>query len=292
MTKWFVAPSYQTAEIIGDAINDINGKKVIRIRYTCPRCSGTGTYGPYSVFNGTCFECHGNGKISKYVRAYNEKEYDAYTRNLERARERKEKEKEQIYLNNIKNSEENKIEWLLKHGFNSEGVTYMVSGNTYEIKDILKARGFYFDKILNWHIADASLIPIDREAIKVEFDKILNWNCQTKQAYYKEDAAAAIENILYPPEENAGGYVGEIGEKLKDIAAIVEDKHGFESQFGYSFVITFKDDNNNLYVWYSKSSAAETISIGKKIILSGTVKDHKTYKNKMQTILTRCKMTE
>lgn len=293
MAEWFVAPSYQGAEIIGDAVTDERtGKNIIKVRYTCPRCSGNGHFGPWSVFNGTCFECHGNGKVAKYVRAYTAKEYDSYIRNIERTKAKKEYEKQQTILNNIKNSEENRIEWLLQHGFNADGITYMVSGNTFEIKDILKARGFFYDKLLNWHIADETLIPADRKAIRVEFDTIFDWNCQTKKVSYKEDAAAVIESILYPPEENAGGYVGEIGEKLSGIAAIIEEKHGFESHYGYSFVVTFKDDDNNRYVWYSKSAAAENAPIGKRIVLSGTVKDHKTYKNKMQTILTRCKMAE
>lgn len=57
-----------------------------------------------------------------------------------------------------------------------------------------------------------------------------------------------------------------------------------------SFVINMKDDNGNVYVWFS--SKGFDLSKGQKISIFGTVKAHDAYKDVKQTILTRCSISD
>ena len=58
------------------------------------------------------------------------------------------------------------------------------------------------------------------------------------------------------------------------------------------------DAKGNVYVWFASGSSAALINItgtgaqaiGKTVVISGTVKDHKDYKGTKETILTRVKL--
>ena len=67
-----------------------------------------------------------------------------------------------------------------------------------------------------------------------------------------------------------------------------------ERYYGYHAqrrrLIKFQDANGNVYVWFS--SAATVPDKGDEVELTGTVKDHSTYGETMQTVLTRCRVTE
>ena len=100
--KYMVAPSYKYAEIV--KIDEENHKAYIKEK--CDRCSGHGIIAsrienghivPIPVDGGICYKCGGSGIVSKWVKAYTEKEYAQYLRAQERARERK-KEKEEARL--------------------------------------------------------------------------------------------------------------------------------------------------------------------------------------------------
>lgn len=82
-------------------------------------------------------------------------------------------------------------------------------------------------------------------------------------------------------------YVGTVGEKwhgnVHDFHPIASWDNGFG---GTIYLYSFKDDEGNEMIWKaSKSVNAASVST-----LTGTVKEHKEYKGKAQTVLTRCKV--
>lgn len=96
----------------------------------------------------------------------------------------------------------------------------------------------------------------------------------------------AIDSLLYEP--SASQYRGSIGDKLDWFTAILTDDRTFDTQYGLTHYYTFKDTNDNVYTW--KTNAA-TLKTGTTYSLKGTIKDHQTYKNVKQTVLTRCRVT-
>lgn len=72
--KIYLAETYSNAKIIGEPYTNSKGKQYVKIHMPCPRCGGSGLYGPISVNNGMCFWCGGSGNITKDVRAYTAKE--------------------------------------------------------------------------------------------------------------------------------------------------------------------------------------------------------------------------
>ena len=91
-------------------------------------------------------------------------------------------------------------------------------------------------------------------------------------------------------------WVGEIGEKITT-PAVMESHAWFEAPSfrGYGTdvitVYTFRDDNGNALVWKTSSGGLEFIE-GKRVTVTGTVKDHNEYREEKQTQLKRVKVTE
>lgn len=101
-------------------------------------------------------------------------------------------------------------------------------------------------------------------------------------------------------------YVGEIGKK---ITVEVTYKKSFKvynpfcSPYNYSdnYIYTFEDFEGNVFVWKTGKAFIiehvdekgycrnESIELGAKLLLTGTVKEHNEYKGIQQNVLTRCK---
>ena len=170
---WKVAPSYEKANIV--KVDEENHKALIV--ETCGRCGGSGMYIIPPVFSGTCFACNGAGKISKWVKAYTEKEYETYILSQERVRERK-RQKEAERIQSLKdNSEKNKAELLTKWGFDVENpLVWLVTGkDTYAIKDELKELGCKFNPALGWWATQPKDIPVNYGMVSISFDKVYDW---------------------------------------------------------------------------------------------------------------------
>lgn len=146
---------------------DRNGTKYYHNKGICPKCGGH-KYISYYSYNegGRCFLCGGTGvyleKWKEYTPEYQAK-LDA---------RRLEKEKAVAPANNKYLFERN--------GLNEEGTCYVVLGNTYEIKDQLKAQGARYTQELGWHFKE------EREnTIKVTIDEIATKN-EAGQYYLKD----------------------------------------------------------------------------------------------------------
>ena len=184
-----------------------------------------------------------------------------------------------------------KEEWLNINGFSRDGVTYLVLGNSYSIKDDLKEAGFKFSPLLRWHGDNCEFeLPEGCSYKKLEYHEIFTWSEDEHIAFMKEGARDKIELIFNPPVASNSVYVGEIGERLRNIVVKVRNIGGYDSPYGYKWVYTFEDEDENLYSWFTTSQQA--IAIGMYVSLTGTVKAHVEYKGAETTQLTRCKIEE
>ena len=106
----------------------------------CPNCGGDGVvYLGLSNDDYCCLKCKGNGHLAK------EKTYKVYTEEYGRVLERQYIQKQcRLFLDKME--------------LNEDGTTYVYLGNTYAIKDELKAKGAKWDGLLRvWK----SKIPLE-----------------------------------------------------------------------------------------------------------------------------------
>ena len=296
--KWMVAPSYKYAEII--KVDEEAHKAYIKEK--CDRCCGHGIIAsrienghivPIPVDGGVCYKCNGAKYVSKWVKAYTEKEYERYMKAQERARERK-REKEEARLQSLKdNSEENKKNLLAKWGFDAENpMVYLVTGNTYEIKDELKERGGRFNPALNWHFTKEVKVPEGHELVKVPFDEVYEWLPMVKRVELKDNAkevADAAKIAAMPPSKSE--WVGSEKERLRSLKVVLTGARECSSAYGLSTLFTFSL-GDNILTWFTTSEPKVDIAIGDEYLLTGTVKKHTTYNGEKQTQLSRCILKE
>ena len=98
-----------------------------------------------------CYGCNGSGISIQKVRVYTEKEYTRMQAANERARAKREAEKEAKARDLVENAAKYKHEVALKLGFGEDEKAYLVYGDdTFAIKDKLKELGARFDPTLKW----------------------------------------------------------------------------------------------------------------------------------------------
>jgi hypothetical protein len=296
--KWMVAPSYRHAEII--KVDEEAHKAYIKEK--CDRCGGLGIIIsrvengrpiPIPVDGGICYHCNGEKYISKWVKAYTEKEYEQYMKAQERAREKRQ-EKEEARLQELKDkSEENKKEILAKWGFDVENpAVYLVTGNTYEIKDELKERGGRFNPALNWYFTSEVEVPEGHELVKVAFDEVYEWMPMVKRIELKETAkdVAAAARIAAMPESKSQ-WVGEVKERLRGLEVVLTGARACSTYYGESTLYTF-DYGDNKMIWFTSSCPKVDMVVGNSYLLTGTVKKHDEREGVKQTQLSRCLLKE
>lgn len=287
MPKWYVAPSYNNAEIL--SVDE--DKREAYIEMPCPRCFGTGHYGPIQVDGGVCYQCMGSGKMRKHVKAYSEHEYNNYLRNQERARERKAEARQVEQMRLESDSAKNKAARLAEFGYNAENPqVYLVVGeNSFDIREELKNNGFRFDRALGWYNTKPEQVPAGFSLVSVPFDNLFDWNCYSRKISVKENAkkvADAAKNAAMPKSNSE--YIGDIKERLRNLEVTFIKSRDIESYYGISTLYTFKS-GENILTWFSSGKGLpQDIAVGDVIHITGTVKDHKVYNGVKQTILTRC----
>ena len=276
---------------------DKNGTKYYGCVDRCCKCQGTGIISYYIPINGgECFECGGSGIVE-----WEEKEYTPeYEAKLQAQREKREAKK----LEKAKaQAAEKNAEFFKNNGFTADGITYFVLGNTYEIKEELKAQGAKWDNISNhWHMP---VKPEGREVFEVSVDEMYekdysgtyHWNCWKTfdcddQTHYS-NRIKATENKL-KAQNSTSQHVGQIGEKLEVIVTYTHTaqwSNNYGSGYwteGVTNLHSFKDEQGNIYTW--KTGTFIDADYGTQMRLKGTVKDHSEYKGIKQTVLTRCKV--
>ena len=184
-----------------------------------------------------------------------------------------------------------KSEWLDVNGFSGYGVTYLILGNSYPIKDKLKEAGFKFSPLLRWHGSNCDFkLPEDCQYYELHYEDLFSWDENSHTTFMKEGTREKIDLIFNPVVESNSQFVGEIGERLYDIPVVVRNIGGFDSAYGYKWVYTFEGNKGNVYSWFTTSQQA--IAIGMYCVVTGRVKAHVEYKKVFTTQLTRCTIKE
>ena len=289
MEKIFVADSYKDMEIIGEPFKNEKGRLYVKVKSVCPRCGGSGHYS-YNQMDGTrCYGCMGSGISIQKVRAYTEKEYTRMQAANERARAKKEAEKEAKARDLVENATKYKHEVALKLGFGENEKAYLVYGDdTFAIKDQLKKLGARFDPTLKWFFAEEVALPEGYKLCEMSFDELYNYNINTKWAEFKEDAKAIVSrriNELKGPSTSEY-YPGAEKERIRNITAKVASIRGFEGMYGYTSVYTFTS-GNYVFVWMTAKCDLD-LTAGETVDLTGTIKKFDEYMGIKQTHLTRC----
>lgn len=83
-------------------------------------------------------------------------------------------------------------------------------------------------------------------------------------------------------------YIGKVGDKVELRIESGKCVTGWETEYGYTYIYKFVDNNGNVLVW----KTAKSIDADRITVLKGAVKEHKEYKGIRQTVLTRCKIEE
>lgn len=270
----FTAPTYDHWERFGE-IEEKNGKPYTKVKTTCHKCGGSGMY----LYFGTCFTCNGSGVLGKTVRLYTKEERAKLVENNERAAERRLERKKESILKAKEN-------FYKKNGFNENGVTYMAVGDTYKIKEELKAKGCKFSGLLNWHTPEP--IEIENvEFVEIEIDKVYE---PMSDGYFRilDTAEEYVEERKYSTVESDSEYIGEVGEKVSRILVTVKNVSSFDGYYGTTHVYCFEDLDGNKISWFA--SRDQELNIEDTVYISGKIKSHELYRGFKTTYLTRCKI--
>ena len=283
--EYFVAETYAAMKRVGEPFEK-NGRLYTEVEGVCDRCHGTGIYVWGAIVNGnpqhagTCFKCNGSGKEYKEVRLYTLKERESMDKANAQRRAKAEEER-------IQRAAERKAKafsrWLEWNGFDENGETYLIFGNTYPIKDELKAAGCKFSKNLLWHGPAAVDVPEDCFVEKIKWDRVYNWNEETGEMWPTEEGQTFLDEVFSRNTE--GTYVGEIGERLRNLPVIFKKKVEVDGSWGTFNVYEFDFDGAQLR-W--STECEKDLQEGEEYVLSGTVKKHIVSRNTKVTYLNRC----
>lgn len=264
------AKSYDNFKIQGEPFADENNRLWVRITGSCLRCSGTGHYSYNPIYGSTCFACNGTGHMNKQVRWYTEAE-----RAKMDERDAADAAARQANANYKRGP-------IYNHFGSPDGFITLILGDTYSIKDQLKAAGCLYSSTFGWYVPNE--VPLPQQPNPTYQ---LSWrDASDTDNFIKspEELRAFITTATTTPSEST--YQGEIGEKLSLTATVVRNVP-LESHYGLSHCHVFEDENHNIYSWIT---AAKDIAEGSRVQICGTVKAHKEYRGVPQTVLTRCKI--
>lgn len=267
---------------------DKNGTKIY-LDYNCPRCGGSGVI-PYfyHVDSGTCFKCGGSGKRE------HPKQIKKYTPEYAAKLEAKRKERRRA-----KAAEQNE-KFFIREGFDRNGETYIVLGDTYKIREELKAAGCKYNDLLGWH-SETELINYPTHHISLHDTivyegkeyPILVENEFGEVGYHVEylffhQYLDKIRKEYINSNKPKTGYYGNIGDKFELELRCVKG-FGFDTEFGEMFIWKFVDAENHVFVWKTgkdiKNSDEHPV-----LKVKGTIKEHNEYHGEQQTVITRCKI--
>ena len=262
---------------------DKNGTKYYSHGCACSRCGGQGGSDAWLYTGWTCYQCGGSGIGPEII----SKEYTPeYAAKLE-ARRTKRAEAKKAEL--AAKADETNKEFFQAQGFNEFGKTYVILGNTYNVKDQLKELGCKWSNLIGWHSPnelegfDSVEIDVD-DVYHKDYVNTYRWNSWKGDNEETYSAKIKEANEKLNRETSTSKHVGDIGDKVEMEVELIR-RGSFESEYGTTYVYNFKDSEGNIIIWKTKNYFEVTTCIVK-----GTVKEHSEYKGVPQTVLTRCKV--
>lgn len=185
--------------------------------------------------------------------------------------------------------EKNRLKWLSEHEFNEDGNTFIISGETYSIKDDLKAAGFRYHPDLSWHKSQP--VGYEDRLVKINIDEIAE-----KSAWGEYHFLSNIKSIIWKKTHaedastNSSEWIGEIGERVPALTVKLINKRVFQSRYGLQNIYTFETEKENILVWFTSCEINKEIDDW--FPLTFKIKGHDIYKDRKQTVITRAKIEE
>lgn len=290
--KYYTAETYTNWERVGDPFEK-NNRLYQTVKTKCDRCGGLGIIVsrvengrpiPIPVDGGICYNCEGRKYITKDVRLYTKQEFDAMEKAKAKAAEKKKAEQEKKMKAEF---DQNRKDWLRENGFTSDGFTYIVVGESYSIRELLKSAGFHFNGGLKrWMSADPA--GYENRVIKFSLDELFEMSAWGKGSLLStaKDLVDSREKEMFPPEPSE--WFGEVGERVPASTITLVSMHSYQNQWGYGRVYTFKTENNAILTWFTKVDLKK--GDGETFTAAFTIKKHDTYKDQKTTIITRLKV--
>lgn len=280
---------------------DKNGTKYYA-ETRCPRCGGQGGRDEWQYTGYTCFDCGGTGIAPK------PSIYKVYTPEYEAKLEaQRAKRREKKHAERRAKADELNADFLREHGIGADGKIYAVLGNTYEIREELKAAGLHFVPPFGW-VSDH---PLDRPTLAFDASEIYEKDADgiyvANQLLGADEIRQRMSDALSAACPSESEYVGEVGQRIETAITIsriatYEATNYFRPTWsGYRdetrYVYTMTDADGNALVW--KTSGHISLPVGDryrpaeegdKLTIKGTIKEHSTYKGVKQTVLQRVKV--
>ena len=166
----------------------------------------------------------------------------------------------------------------------SKGYITIFKGDTYPLLDWFREEPkCRYHKFFGWYVIsedELPTLPAGIEPIQLYWENvaIVEEDCLKSEDLIKQH----IDSLIYEPAKSI--YQGNIGDRLEKTLTVTK-VIPIEGYYGNSTMHIFSDPEENVYVW---TTAAKTLEVGKTYVIRGTVKDHNSFKNVPQTILTRC----
>lgn len=117
---------------------------------------------------------------------------------------------------------------------------------------------------------------------------------KTEQEWTRPAGAECTMKVEPKVEKPISHYIGNVGEKISATLTIkkmvaLSGRIGYANV--YSDLLIMEDADGNCVTWNSSSAYKfDELKEGNQITLKGTIKAHKEYKGRQQTVLTRCKL--
>lgn len=170
-------------------------------------------------------------------------------------------------------------------GFNF-GPIVIFKGDTYTHKEWLKSKGAKYRKYCGWYFPSGVTLPTDFPdgitPIRLYWELIAKDDEVLLPDHIIKEH---IENLIY--DETKSTFVGAIGERITAEIKL-KQKQVVSGPYGYSYLYTMEDKNENVYIWFS--SSLRELEENQSYKITGTIKDHKKFRGVKQTVLTRCRI--
>lgn len=186
---------------------------------------------------------------------------------------------------------------IQKYAMDREGSIYPVLGETYSIKEELKALGAQYTGCLGWFFVDREkAMKCGRPFCEIAVKAITRMVDVDRYDFIYEDEIKAMVAAFQPQpdpktfEPSTSKFMGTVGQLLQDNMT-VKKTFTFNGKFGKSTMFVMENEEGDVFVWTTTSRDETNYPVDTKWTVVGQVKEHKIYEGVEQTILTRCKFS-
>lgn len=170
----------------------------------------------------------------------------------------------------------------------ANGYITIFKGDTYAELEWFQQSIARYHRLFGWYVVSTENVPdplpFGITPVKLTADVVFEDDDNLRPDYAIMEV---INNLRY--DAHPSQFVGKPKDKV-ELDVIVDKALPIETAYGTATLHIFNEaDGVNVFVWNTATCALEP---GKKYHLTGTVKEHKTYRNIKQTVLTRCKAKE